>query len=96
MSKDDNFLVVRGPIFSDLLRLGARASLLARTASLSSNAVPVRAGSGAAGVAAAATIASGASMAAGTRAAGVPKEPASSNKVLKAAAMDPSMPPPPP
>ncbi|KAG2617270.1 hypothetical protein PVAP13_3NG179605 [Panicum virgatum] len=76
----------RGPIFSDLLRLGARASLLARAAGLSSNAAPARAGSGAAGVAAAATTASGASMAAGAGAAGVPKEAASSNKVLEGVA----------
>ncbi|RLN27863.1 hypothetical protein C2845_PM05G28070 [Panicum miliaceum] len=71
------------PIFSDLLRRGARASLLARTAGLSSNAVPARAGSGATGAAAAAAAASGASMAAGAGAAGVAKEATSSNKVLE-------------
>ncbi|PUZ64607.1 hypothetical protein GQ55_3G156000 [Panicum hallii var. hallii] len=67
----------RGPIFSDLLRLGARASLLARTEGWSSNAVPARAVSGAAGAAAA----SGASVAAGAGTAGVAKEAASSKKL---------------
>ncbi|CAL4909720.1 unnamed protein product [Urochloa decumbens] len=72
----------RGPIFSDLLRLGARASLLTRTAGLSSNAA-CAAGSGAAATA----TTSGAAMddAGAAGAAGVAKETASSSKVLEAA-----------